>query len=117
MSGFENPTNYARIQKMYEMLVGPLAKSARANKVTPEQWAGMLRPISGLIAELTAQSDGQQEQAAAQSSPATPKQGQRVILRDVVDAADLVDLCSIISLCTNRLDAAAYELKKAEDNA
>lgn len=117
MSGFENQTNFARINKMCEMLEGPMTKSALSNKATAAQWVEMLRPLSVLIAELTGQEAGQQEQVAAQSSPATPKQGQRVILRDVVDAADLVDLCSIISLCANRLDAAAYELKKAEDNA
>lgn len=52
MSGFFNKTNYGRVLKMFKMLEGPMAKSAKSNKATPEQWSEMLEPLTLVIDRL-----------------------------------------------------------------
>ncbi len=110
MSGFFNETNYGRINKMFEMLEGPMAKSAASNKATPEQWAEMLDPLAQLVAKLTegaaAPVKADTEAAPIPEPKATPSKNPPGSVSAFLEGRDKFQLMDVIYAATTRLDEA-----------
>ena len=124
MSGFDNPTNHGRAEKIVGILEH-LEKSARSNRTAPEEVAALLGPVFDQLGKMGIASAvvaaklplAETRSADPEPSPApktSPGHKPRMNLRDIVEEADLVDLCAIISICANRLDHASHELQKIE---
>lgn len=52
MSNFFTPTNEGRVQKMVDMVEGPLTKSANSNKATHEDWYTLFAPLFDALREV-----------------------------------------------------------------
>jgi hypothetical protein len=105
MTGFVNPTNRGRVEKLVEIL-GHLDKSRQSNKAPLVEWNEMLAPVHKL---LVIPSDPQPEPDCP--APATPPRRVPVgiQLREWAATAPVADLLYVLAVALNRFDEALSE--------